>query len=89
LTYYVHVVFTHRVELIFVSNRLIEIEEVLVLKLNWFATRMPEDLHSHCIGVKYSQVLALILLHHVFLIIVSGHVDVTSEYQNLIRRDRN
>jgi hypothetical protein len=85
----VHVVFAHRVELIFVSHRLIEIEEVLVLKLNWLAVRMSQDLHSQSVSVKDSQVLALILLHHVFLIIVPGHVDVTSEYQHLIRRERD
>ena len=80
-----HVVFPHCVELVFVSDRLIEIEEVFVLKFDWLTTHVSKDLHSHSVSVEDSQVMALILLLHVFLIIVSGQVDVSSKYQHLIR----
>ena len=78
-----HVVFPHCVKLIFVSHRLIEIEEVFMVKFYWLPATMSQDFNSHCICVKDSQVLALILLHHIVLIVISGHVDVTSEYQHL------
>ena len=78
-----HVVFAHSVDFIFISYRLIEIEKVFMLKLDGLTTHMSQDFNSHCICVKDSQVLALILLHHIVLIVISGHVDVSSEYQHL------
>ena len=78
-----HVIFPHSVELIFVSHRLIEIEEVFMLKFDWLTTHVSQDLHSHSICVKDSQVLALIFLQLIFLFVVSGLVNVASEYQHL------
>jgi hypothetical protein len=78
-----HVVFPHSVELIFVSHRLVEIEEVFMQEFDWLAIHVSQDLHCHSICVKDSQVLALIFLHHIFLIVVSSYVDVASKYQHL------
>ncbi len=79
-----HVIFAHSVDFIFISYRLIEIEEVFMLKFDRLATHVSQDFYCQSICVKDSQVLALILLHHVFLIIISRQVNVASKYQYLI-----